>query len=169
MNTVPLPFLLNLLLTALTPALLVAKRWDRKEARFMASGLTEICRVADQSAADWKRTPYYFLFLSEKRLQGLQTTFRRMDRHLYITQSAAEPWRFSPSPGAGAYSLLLITLAGMPRAEKNRIAAEIIASDARNIACWGVECADWHNTLDWAYLPTSKPTRSSVRRPNARS
>jgi hypothetical protein len=67
-----------------------------------------------------------------------------------------EPWRFTPPPGEGAYSLLLITLASIPREEKLRLAAQIIASDARSIACWGVECEDWHDTLDWAYLASDE-------------
>lgn len=79
-----------------------------------------------------------------------------MDRQLHLTQSPAEPWRFIPPPGEGAYSLLFITLASIPREEKNRLAAEIIASDARNIACWGVECEDWHDMVDWAYLATDE-------------
>lgn len=79
-----------------------------------------------------------------------------MDRQLHLTQSPAEPWRFIPPPGAGAYALLLITLAPVSREEKNRLAAEIIASDARNIACWGVDCEDWHDTLDEAYLATDE-------------
>ena len=77
-----------------------------------------------------------------------------MERQLHVTQSAAQPWRVLPPPDDGAYSLLLVTLAPVSREDKNRLAAEIIASDARHIACWGVDCEDWHDTLDWAYLET---------------
>lgn len=79
-----------------------------------------------------------------------------MDRQLHLTQSPAAPWRFVRPPGEEAYSLLLITLAAVPREEKNRIAAEITASGARYIVCWGLDCEDWHDTLDCAYLQTDE-------------
>lgn len=73
-------------------------------------------------------------------------------RQVVITKSGPRPFAFT-APFTEDYALLLVLATpDISPEERSSLADQIVHTPCRYVSCFGHECEEWHDIIDWSHL-----------------